>query len=156
MEKNKIKTQIEQKKKEIAELQGQLIDEQKDVVWIKIPNTDYEIEKEVHHKGESYDDLKKEFGEEYLEEHLPTLKLLAEIFEHENLMKELKMDCSSTKDDFFFKQPIPKNRERGYVARFYAVSDYANLDCGEDSSYSDSYRGVRFVRKVKSGKKSSK
>ena len=146
MQKNKIQKQIEQKKKEIAELQASLIKEKS--VWIKIPNTDYEIEKKVHHKGFSYNKLKKEFGEEYLEEHLPTLKLLAEIFEHEDLMKELKMDCSSTKDDFYFKQPIPKNREKGFVARFDADSDDAYLVCCECPGFSSSGRGVRFVRKV--------
>lgn len=150
MKKSEIKKQIEKKKKEIAQLQGQLIEEESN--WIKIPNTDYEIEKDVHHKGKSYNQLKEEFGEEYLEEHLPNLKLLAEIFEHEDLLKTLKMDCSSTKDDFYFKQPIPKNREKGYVARFYADSDYASLDCYGDAWDSYSYRGVRFVRKVKARK----
>lgn len=153
MEKNKIQEKIKQKQKEIAELQASLLESDKKVVWIKIPNTQYEIEKEVHHKNKSYDDLKKEFGEEYLEEHLPTLKLLAEIFEHEDLIKKLKMDCSSTKDDFYFKQPIPKNREKGYVARFYAYSDYADLYCVVDSGGSNSYRGVRFVRKVSTSNK---
>lgn len=155
---NKIQKQINQKKKlvektnkEIAELQESLVEN--NTIWIKIPNTIYEIEKEVHHKDYSMDKLKEEFGEEYLEEHLPTLKLLAEIFEHEDLMKELKMDCSSTEDDFYFKQPIPKNREKGYVAWFYADSDFADLDFDGDSWYSYSGRGVRFVRKISASKK---
>lgn len=114
--------------------------------WIKIPDTDYEVTKNVLHKGKSYDEiikLKKP------EEELLTLKMIGIICEHPDLIKELKMDSSSTNDDFFFKQPFPQNEERGRVAGFYANSDYAYLDYYGDSSYSDSNLGVRFVRKTK-------
>ncbi len=112
--------------------------------WIKIPNTDYEVTKDVLHKGKSYDEimeLKKP------EEELLTLKIIGIICENPSLLKVLKMDSSSTNDDFFFKQPFPQNEKKGYVARFYAYSDGANLGCDEGSSGSNSYLGVRFLRK---------
>ncbi len=40
--------------------------------WIYIPELKIEIQKSIHHKNKSYDDLVKEFGKEYLEENLPT------------------------------------------------------------------------------------
>ncbi len=118
--------------------------------WIKIPNTGYEVTKDVLHKGKSYDEimeLKKP------EEELLTLKIIGIICENPSLLKVLKMDSSSTNDDFFFKQPFPQNKKKGYVARFYAYSDYANLDCGGDSSDSVSYLGVRFLREKKGSNK---
>ena len=87
------------------------------------------------------------------EEELLTLRLLGIIVEYPELIKKLKMDSSSTKDDFFYKQPFPQNEKLGRVARFYAYSNYADLDCGEDSYYSNSALGVRFVRKIKKSKK---
>ena len=114
--------------------------------WIKIPGTNYEITKDVLYKGKTYNEiikLKKP------EEELLTLKHIGIICEHPNLLKELKMDSSSSNDDFFFKQPFPQNEKNGYVARFYADSDYADLGCGRYSNDSFSYLGVRFVRKLK-------
>ena len=143
--------ETEDKLKELKEKKFLEDNKSNESEWIKIPNTDYEVTKDVLHKGKSYDEimeLKKP------EEELLTLKIMGIICEDPSLLKVLKMDSSSTKDDFFFKQPFPQNEKKGYVARFYAYSDYANLVCFEDSSYSDSYLGVRFLRKKNSkGKK---
>ena len=46
-----------------------------------------------------------------------------------------------------FKVLVKFNENVIRVARFYANSDYANLDCGGYSGDSDSALGVRFVRK---------
>jgi hypothetical protein len=62
--------------------------------------------------------------------------------------KQLKMDGSSSKDDFFIQQLFDLNRKNGYVARFYAGSVYADLGCGGHADDSDSALGVRFVRKL--------
>lgn len=144
MNKQKIREEITKKKAEIEALEKQL--EESDVSdWIEIPNTDYEVTKEVLHKDKTFSEimqLKKP------EEELLTLKLIGIICEHPELLKILKMDSSSTKDDFFFKQPFPQNEKKGYVARFYADSVCANLDCYVDSDYSNSCLGVRFVRKI--------
>ena len=144
MSKNKIQKQIEKKEKELKELKDKLEKETDKTEWISIPETDYEVTKDVLHKGKSYNEiikLKKP------EEELLTLKLIGIICEHPNLIKQLKMDSSSTKDDFFFKQPFLQNDKKGYVARFYAYSDYADLGCYEFSDNSYSALGVRFVRK---------
>ena len=146
----KLEKQKEDAQEKIDSLKIELENESNKSEWIKIPGTNYEVTKNVLHKGKSYDEiikLKKP------EEELLTLKIIGIICEHPNLIKELKMDSSSTNDDFFFKQPFPQNEKRGRVARFYAVSDYAYLDCYEDSTGSYSDLGVRFVRRTKGGRK---
>lgn len=143
-----IKKNLLEKEKEVADLKRELYEEENKSEWIKVPETEFEVEKNVHHKGKSYDELKKEFGEEYLKENLIDLELLGRICKNPELMKELKMDGSSTKDDFFFRQPFPQNEANGYVARFNVYSGYAGLDCWIDSVYSSSALGVRFARKI--------
>lgn len=145
----KKKTEIDKK---INSLNIKLNSESEKSEWIEIPETDYEVTKNVLHKGKSYDEimqLKKP------EEELLTLKMIGIICENPNLLKELKMDSSSTNDDFFFKQPFPQNEKEGYVAGFYVGSDCVSLDCSWYSSVSDSDLGVRFLRK-KISKKNKK
>ncbi len=130
--------------KKINSLKTELTQESSKSEWVIIPGTNYEVTKDVLYKGKSYDEimeLKKP------DEELLTLKIIGIICEHPDLIKELKMDSSSTKDDFFFKQPFPQNEKKGRVAGFYAGSSYASLYCAWDSDYSGSDRGVRFVRK---------
>jgi hypothetical protein len=156
MTKKEIQKEIKETEEKLRNLKQQLAETENPTEWIQVPGTDYEVTKEVLHKGKSYDKLKAEFGEDYLNENLLTLKQIGEICEHPKLLKELKMDSSSTKDDFFFKQPFPQNLERGYVARFYADSDGAYLYCWASSDYSDSSLGVRFARKILKGNKTKK
>ncbi len=155
MKKQDIQKQIQTKEKEIAKLKQKLVILDDEIEWIKITNTDYEVTNKVIHKGKSYKELLEKFGEEYLNEHLLTLKQIGEICEHPELLKELKMDSSSTEDDFFFKQPFPQNKKNNYVARFFAYSDYSNLNCMNSPVNSDSVLGVRFVRKIKKGERNN-
>jgi len=74
-------------------------------------------------------------------EELLTLKQIGIICEYPELLKELKMDTSSTSDDFFFKQPFPKNQANNYVARFYSYSDWSYLGFGGDADDSDGALG---------------
>ena len=147
-------TKLENKKedidKKINSFKIELENELNKSEWISIPNTDYEVTKDVLHKGKSYDEIIKL---KKTEEELLTLKLIGIICEHPDLLKVLKMDSSSTNDDFFFKQPFPQNEKNGYVARFYADSVFAYLYWVGVSSVAGSYLGVRFVRKKNSGKK---
>ncbi len=147
---NNLKNIIDKKEKEIQVLKEKLNNEPQEGGWIKIPETDYEVTKQVLHKDKSYDEIMKL---KKPEEELLTLKMIGIICEHPDLIKELKMDSSSTNDDFFFKQPFPQNEKIGRVARFYADSDYAGLGCDGDSDDSDSNLGVRFVRALKGKKK---
>jgi len=122
---DKIK-KLEKKKKEIEE---QINNLKNNSEWVKIPNTDLEIELNVHHKNKSFDDLKEEFGIDYLNEHLPNLKVVATILENEELTTKLKMNGSSTTDDFYFKQPFKRNEANQYVAYFFAGSVWSFLVC---------------------------
>ena len=152
--KSKIK-KLESEKEEIDQkinsLTLDLNNDSENSEWMGIPGTDYEVTKNVLYKGKSYDEiikLKKP------EEDLLTLKQIGIICENPDLIKELKMDSSSTNDDFFFKQPFPQNEENGRVARFWANWDCADFDWVGGSSDSDSDLGVRFVRKkIEGGKK---
>ena len=145
--KKKIKKLTSEKEEidtKINSLTIELNNESEKAEWIPIPETDYEVTKNVLHKGKSYDEiikLKKP------EEDLLTLKQIGIICENPDLIKELKMDSSSTNDDFFFKQPFPQNEENGRVAGFCGGWGCACLGCGGGSSSSGSDLGVRFVRK---------
>ena len=148
----KLESQKEEIENQITSYKSELNNESEKTKWIPIPETDYELTKDVLYKGKSYDEimeLKKP------EEELLTLKLMGIICEHPDLIKELKMDSSSTEDDFLFKQPFPQNEKDGRVAWFYAGSDYADLDCYGDSDDSNSALGVRFKWKVKTKKSRS-
>ncbi len=146
----KLESKKEEIDQEINSLKVELNNESGKAEWVSIPETDYEVTRDVLHKGKSYDEiikLKKP------EEELLSLKIIGKICEHPDLIKKLKMDSSSTEDDFFFKQPFPQNEKNNYVARFSADSDCAYLVCNWDSGYSYSTLGVRFVRKKNFKKK---
>ena len=115
--------------------------------WLDIPELKISVEIEVHDKNKSWNKL----GLSKREDELLTSEQCIWLA-NSKYAKILKMNGSSTKDDFFIKQPFNLSRKNGYVARFFAVSDYADLYCDMVSSYSGSDLGVRFVRRTK-GKK---
>jgi hypothetical protein len=141
------KSKIDEK---ISSLTIQMNNESSKQEWIVIPTTDYEVTKNVIYKGKSYNEIIKL---KKLEEELLTLKLIAIILENKELTKKLKMDGSSTNDDFFYKQPFQQNEEKGLVAGFYSGSGRSGLDSGYGPGDSCSYLGVRFVRKISKVKK---
>ncbi len=119
--------------------------------WLDIPELKISVELEVHDKNKSWNDLELSKREKEL------LTVEQCIFlANSKYAKELKMDGSSTNDDFFIQQPFDLSKANGYVARFYVYSDYANLICDGDSDYSDSTLGVRFAKKIQKEKKSKK
>jgi len=118
--------------------------------WLDIPELKISVEIEVHDKNKSFDDLDLKNREKELLTVEQCIWLA-----NSKYAKELKMDGSSSEDDFFIQQPFNLNRKNNYVARFFADSDYAGLYCDIDSDYSVSDLGVRFVRK-KIFKKSKK
>lgn len=119
--------------------------------WLDIPELGISVEVEVHDKEKSWDELG-------LKDRVKELLTAEQCIRLANskYAKQLKMDGSSSKDDFFIQQPFDLNRKNGYVAGFYAGSDCADLVCGYDSGYSYSTLGVRFARKISKGKKKSK
>ena len=130
--------------KNIVEIDGEKYIKEDSKGWLDIPELKISVEIEVHDKNISWDKL----GLSDREDELLTSEEVIWLA-NSKYSKELKMDGSSRKDDFFIKQPFDLSRKNGYVARFYADSGYAGLDC--DGSSSDSYSdlGVRFVRRSK-------
>ncbi|HDK42118.1 MAG TPA: hypothetical protein ENG87_01960 [Candidatus Pacearchaeota archaeon] len=110
--------------------------------WIKIPELGIEVQKDVNNKNKSWDEL----GLSEKEDQLLTSEQCIWLA-NSKYAKALKMDGSSSNDDFFIKQPFDLNRKNGYVARFYAGSGCAGLYCDWDASDAGSDLGVRFVRK---------
>lgn len=115
--------------------------------WLDIPELKISVEIEVHDKNKSWDKLNLSKREKELLTVEQCIWLA-----NSKYAKTLKMDGSSSDDDFFIQQPFNLNRKKGYVAGFCVGSDYADLFCGWDSFDSDSGLGVRFLRKKISGK----
>ena len=144
MTKNKIKKIGEN----IIELDGERYIKEESKGWLDIPELKISVEVEVHDKDKFFDEL----GLKTREKELLTAEQCIWLA-NSKYAKQLKMDGSSSKDDFFIQQPFDLSRKNGYVARFCAGSDYADLYCVEVSNYSVSSLGVRFVRKIKKSKK---
>ena len=129
--------------KNIVEIDGIRYVKEDSKGWLDIPELKISVEIEVHDKNKSFDEL----GLKDREKELLTSEQCI-FLANSKYAKKLKMDGSSTKDDFFIQQPFKLNRKNGYVARFYAGSDYVDLDAirGSSGSYSD--LGVRFCKKL--------
>ena len=85
--------------------------------WLDIPELNISVEIEVHDKGKSWNKL----GLKDREKELLTTEQCIWLA-NSKYAKELKMDGSSSNDDFFIQQPFKLNKEKGYVAGFYADS----------------------------------
>ncbi len=133
---------------EIVEMNGQRFIKEDSKGWLDIPELNISVEIEVHDKDKSWDDLELSSKEDQLLTYNQVVFLA-----NSKYAKQLKMDGSSSEDDFFFKQPFNLNRKNNYVARFCAGSDGCNLCCDWNSWCSDSYLGVRFCKKISKGKK---
>jgi hypothetical protein len=137
-----MKNQIKKISDNIIEVNGERFVKEESKGWLDVPELGISVEIEVHDKDKSWDELNLKNKEDELLTEEQVIWLA-----NSKYAKQLKMDGSSSKDDFFIKQPFNLSRKNGYVARFYASSGYAYLDCGRDSDDSDSGLGVRFVRK---------
>lgn len=111
--------------------------------WLDIPELGISVELEVHDKDKSFDKLDLKDREEEL------LTVQECIFlANSKYAKQLKMDGSSTTDDFFIQQPFDLNRKNGYVARFFSYSDRSYFYCYESANCSFSNLGCRFKKKL--------
>ncbi len=138
MPKNKLK----QISENIIEFEGERYIKEDSKGWLDIPELKISVEIEVHDKNKSWDKLELSKREKEL--------LTAEQciwLANSKYAKELKMDGSSSEDDFFIQQPFNLSRKNNYVAWFCAGSGCADLGCGGGSGGSSSTLGVRFVRK---------
>ena len=132
----------------IIEFEGERFVKEDSKGWLDIPELKISVEIEVHDKDKSWDDLGLKDREDELLTHDQCVFLA-----NSKYAKQLKMDGSSSKDDFFIKQPFDLSRKNGYVAWFIACSGYCDLDCVRVSGYSNSYLGVRFTKKISKAKK---
>ena len=114
--------------------------------WVYIKEIDKEVEIEVHDKNKSYNDLKQIYGDNF-ETMLLTRQECEIILKNKEISKILKMDGSSTNDDFFIQQYDENDKKNGYVAAFCRVwgGSYFWSDWG--SGVAGGFRGVRFCRK---------
>ena len=136
---------IDETEKKLKQLRGQLKKESEKNDWIKIPELKIEIQTKIHHKNKTYAECEK-----YLSagETIPTYEQI-QWLRNSKYKDQLNLDDSCE----FVQNPDNISKENSYVARFYAVSDYANLNCYGSSSSSSSGLGVRFVRRTEGGKK---
>jgi hypothetical protein len=157
MKTQKIQDKIKETEDKLKELKLKLQNEQVNNNLLYVPELGIEIEIEISHKGESYDtimqssDIKEKLAngwrllsacrkDDFVNE-------VAFLERNENYAKILKIDGSSSNDDFFVEQIFKRNADKGYVAFFYSygVESYFVSDSYSDDA--DSYRGVRFCRK---------
>ena len=132
----------------IVEVDGKRFVKEDSRKWLDIPELKISVEIEVHDKNKSYEDLELSKREKEL---LTTEQCIW--LANSKYAKQLKMDGSSSDDDFFIQQPFDLSRKNGYVAWFVVDSDCAILYCGRDSDNSDSALGVRFAKKNSEGEK---
>jgi hypothetical protein len=128
----------------IIEIDGERFVKEDSKGWLDIPELGISVEIEVQDKNKSWDDLKLSEREKELLTVEQCIWLA-----NSKYAKQLKMDGSSSKDDFFIQQPFNLSRKNGYVAWFVVNSVYAYLNCYRGSDYSVSTLGVRFARKIK-------
>ena len=139
---------IDEAEKKLTQLKKQLKKEQDKSDWIKIPELKIEIQTKIHHKNKTYTECENDLSKG---ESIPTYEQI-QWLRNSKYKDQLNLDDSYE----FVQNPDNISRKNGYVAGFYAGSVFAYLDCYRDSSGSGSDLGVRFVRRTKGGKKSTK
>lgn len=115
--------------------------------WIWIPELKVYIEKDVHHKNYSYDQLKEIYGKDF-EKMLLTKSQVEFLKDHSEYSKIFKLKHTLT-NDFFIQQFDEDDKKQGYIADFYCYWDGSYFDSDRYSSDADGYRGVRMVRRKK-------
>ena len=109
---------IEETEAKLNELKSKKVLEENKSNFIKIEELNIEIQKDIHHKNKSYDDLVKEFGKEFIEENLPTYAELQFLRNNKKYCKKLGLIDTWE----FVRQEDEISKKNGYVARFYAYS----------------------------------
>ena len=145
---SKIDKEIEITEKKLKELKAEKLKESLKVKWLDIPEKGISILIELQHKGKTYPEILKEVNEDEIANYPLLQELRNEGFKSKWKKYSFLKDFSA-----FVPNPDEVSKSNGYVARFIADSDYANLNCGVYPSYSDSVRGVFLIKKIKNAKK---
>ncbi len=109
---------------------------------IIIKELNIEVETKIHNKNKTLNEIK-----------IPDGWRLLTVSEIIFLTNKYKKELNLEKTWEFIEQPFKINKEKNYVARFYAYSDVAYLFAIWDSTYSDRALGVRFCRDIGENKK---
>ena len=134
-----IHQKIGETEKKLKELREQLKKETDKTEWLYISELKIEVQTKIHHKDKTYVECEKDLSKG---ESIPTYEQI------QWLRNSKYRDQLNLLDTWEFVQnPDNVSKENNYVAGFCAGSDFAYLDCGRYSGYSDSALGVRFVRK---------
>lgn len=128
----------------IIEFEGKKYIKEDSKGWLDIPELNISVEIEVHDKNKSWDKL----GLKDREKELLTIEQCI-FLANSKYSKTLKMDGSSTDDDFFIQQPFNLNRRNNYIARFYSGPGGSDFGLNGVADGSDGALGVRFVRPLK-------
>jgi hypothetical protein len=120
--------------------------------WIYIPELEVYVEKDVHHKNYSYNQLKEIYGKDF--EKMLLTKAQVEVLDASKTYRKI-FKMRTWGNDFFIQQYNEDNKKQGYVAVFFSVGGRSYFGSGGDSVVAYDFRGVRFVRK-KNSKKGAK
>lgn len=110
--------------------------------WVKIPELKIEVQKEIHHKDQTLANALKDLKKG---ERIPTYAELQWLRNSDKYREMLNLVDTWE----FVKQEDKLSKNNNYVARFYANSDGAVLDCYRDPVSANASLGVRFVREMK-------
>ena len=119
--------------------------------WIYIPELKVYVEKDVHYKGYSYNQLKEIYGKGF-EKMLLTKKQVELLRDNLQYSKTFKLK-GTYDNDFFIQQYDKDDKKRGYVADFCVGGGRSYFYSYWDSGDAYSGRGVRFCRKKNSKSK---
>ena len=117
--------------------------------WIWIPELEVYVEKDVHHKNYSYDQLKEIYGKDF--ENMLLTKSQVEVLDASKTYRKI-FKMRTWNNDFFIQQYNEENKKQGLVAVFYSDWSGSFFYSGSYSNDAVDYRGVRFVRKKIKGK----
>lgn len=145
---SKIDNEIETTEKKLKKLKVKKLEESQKKDWLDIPEKGISILTKLQFKGKTYPEILKEVNESEIADYT----LLQEL---RNAGFKSKWKKYSFLKDFsaFVPNPDEISKSNDYVARFYADSGDAVLNCYGDSRGSYSVRGVFLIRKLKNGKK---
>ena len=108
---------------------------------VTLEGTIFEVELKSHHQGSTYQQCEEDCPEGW---QIPTYFLL----------QSMRND-SAIRDQFglkttweYVQNPDAISRGNGYVARFYAISVGAFLNCSRVPADRDASLGVRFAREI--------
>jgi hypothetical protein len=147
---NNIQAQIDKKQKvidkeetEIKQLKEKLRLESEKNIWLEIPELGIKITNKLQFTNKKYSEILKEVNENDIADYPLLQKLRNEGF------KSGWKKYAFLKDFWAF---VPNEDEvskaNGYVARFFADSDYSSLVCWSYADVSNDSLGVFLVRKI--------